>query len=46
MHEFELRHVETYEMELIFGYNLADAFRRNPQLNPNDWECVSDIYID
>lgn len=32
--------------EVIFGYSLKDAFRRNPEYNPDEWELLSYEYID
>lgn len=46
MWEFDIIDKETQETNIIFGYTLADAFRRHPRLNPSDWECVRADYID
>jgi hypothetical protein len=46
MWEYGLIHKQTGREEIIFGYTLSDAFRRNPHLNPNDWECDRADYID
>lgn len=46
MSEFEIMNVKTKECELIFGYSLEDAFSRYPGLNPNDWCCIQNEYID
>jgi hypothetical protein len=46
MLEFHIIHNATEERNVIFGYNLSDAFRRNPSLNPNEWTCIISDYID
>ena len=46
MWEFNIMHKITQETTIIFGYSLSDAFRRTPSLNPNEWECVGQEYID
>lgn len=46
MWEFHLIHNKTEQREIIFGYNLSDAFRRNPSLNPSEWTCLLSDYID
>jgi hypothetical protein len=46
MWEFNLANVHTDECTVIFGYTLQDAFRRNPRLDPEEWECWHAEYID
>ena len=46
MWEFDIYNESTGESNIIFGYNLLDAFRRNPSLNPNEWTCTGSEYID
>jgi hypothetical protein len=46
MWEFEIMNKETHQTTIVFGYSLLDAFKRTPSLNSNEWECVSQEYID
>ena len=46
MWEFDIIHKTTQEKNVIFGYHLSDAFKRHPSLDPNDWECIGETYID
>ena len=46
MWEFILIHKQTNQEEIIFGYTLSDAFKREPLLDPNEWVCMSQEYID
>ena len=46
MWEFEIMNKSTEERTIIFGYSLCDAFKRNPQMNPNDWICITQDYVD
>ena len=46
MWEFEIYNEKTGEFNIIFGYNLSDAFNRNPSLNRNEWTYISSEYID
>lgn len=45
MYEYEIRNIHTNEETIIFGYSFADACRRS-KLNPSDWECWMQTYID
>jgi hypothetical protein len=46
MFEYELIHLETKEQRIIFGYDVRDAFRRCPNLNPEEWKVIHSEYID
>ena len=48
MTEYGLIKKNTAEMErtVIFGRNLADAFRRHPSMNPEEWYVDYCEYID
>lgn len=45
MWEFEVQHIVTGEIILIFGYNFSDACRRS-KLSPNEWDVLLQTYID
>jgi hypothetical protein len=45
MYEFEICHVVTGDIELMYGYNSADAFRRK-NYNPAEWDIIYKEYID
>ena len=40
MWTFEFQHKGTGERTVIWGYNLQNAFRRNPEMNPDDWILI------
>lgn len=46
MYEFEIKNINTNDTRIIFGYTLSDAFRRNPDLDDSEWECIDIEYID
>lgn len=46
MYEFEIYNSKTNTTDYIFGYNLADAFRRNPSKNNGEWAYICATYID
>jgi hypothetical protein len=46
MWEFEIMNTVTKEKEIIFGHSLSDAFDSVPSLNPSEWECLRQDYID
>ena len=46
MWEFDIVNHETDEHRIIFGYSLADAFRRNPNYDTSEWTCINSEYID
>ena len=46
MWEYGLTHKRTGKEYIIFGHSLSDAFKRSPELNPEDWECVRVDYAD
>ena len=46
MYEFELMNVNTKERIIIWGRNGKDAFRRNPDLDVNEWKVMHQTYID
>lgn len=46
MWEFEIMNKSTEERTIIFGYSLSDAFKRNTQMNSNDWICIMQDYVD
>lgn len=46
MWELEIWNPTTQETKIIFGYSMSDAMKRNPELNPEEWECILSIYID
>jgi len=45
MYEFEIIN-KANETRTIFGYNVRDAFRRCPNLNPEEWTVIHREYID
>ena len=45
MYEFEICHVVTGDIEFMYGYNSADAFRRK-NYNPAEWNVIYKEYID
>lgn len=45
MYEYEIINNHTGEESIIFGYSFTDACRRS-NLNPNDWSCWLQTYID
>ena len=45
MFEFTIKNHKTNEEDIIFGYSMADAMRRN-RLNPIEWNIVSMNYAD
>ena len=46
MYEYEIYNANTNEHDFIYGYCIADAWKRNKSLNPNDWKIVYTEYID
>lgn len=46
MYEFEIMHKVTKERIIIWGRNERDAYRRNPDLDINDYKRVACTYID
>jgi len=46
MYEFEIYNNETNERMFMHGYDRADAWRRNPGLDPKEWKIVASEYID
>lgn len=46
MYEFEIINKTTNEKTFIFGCSYTNAIKRNPHINPNDWECVRAEYVD
>lgn len=46
MYEYDIRNKHTGEITTIWGYNISDAFRRAPELDPKDWEVINQWYID
>lgn len=45
MIEFGIKNIHTEEENIIFGYNVADAYRR-AGLNMNEWNTTYYEYID
>lgn len=45
MIEFGIRNIHTEEENIIFGYNVADAYERSG-LNANEWVIDYVDYID
>lgn len=46
MFEFEIYNERTKEYNYIFGYNEADAWRRNTRFDKTEWVVVNAEYID
>lgn len=47
MYEIELAYKTDNSKRLfVYGYSVADAFRRKPELNPDEWEIWYKEYID
>lgn len=42
---FEIRNIKTGEVNLIFGYNWKNAFKRR-NLNPDEWDIIHETYED
>jgi hypothetical protein len=45
MYEYHIYNVNTLEEKIIFGYYLADAFRRS-KLDSSEWTVWLSEYID
>lgn len=45
MFEFGIRNIHTGEEDIMFGYNIADAYRR-AKLDTNEWHVTYCEYID
>lgn len=45
MWEIDIRNKETDETQLIYGYNLEDAFQRY-NLKSEEWIVVNEFYVD
>lgn len=45
MYEFEIMNNSTKETDIIFGYSIADAYRRS-KLNMVDWTVLHCEYVD
>lgn len=46
MYEYEIWNEVKQESIYIWGYNVKDAFRRHPELNPKEWKIICSEYID
>jgi hypothetical protein len=46
MYEYEIRNKNNNEHDFIWGYSMADAWRRNPSYNREDWDIIFSEYID
>ena len=46
MFEFEMYNVNTGEIEIVYGYSLANARERNPKYENREWVCFVSTYID
>lgn len=46
MKEYEIINKVTNEDKLIYGYTMADAFRRNGILNKDEWKLIFEAYVD
>ena len=46
MWEFEIENIHTGESMYIWGYSLANAFARDPDLKREEWRVVFREYID
>ena len=47
MYEIELALKANSSKRLfVYGYSVEDAFRRKPELNPEDWDVWYQEYID
>ena len=45
MFEFTVKNYKTNEEDIIFGYSMADAMRRN-KMSPVEWSVISMNYAD
>lgn len=45
MYEYEIKNTKTNEVDIIFGYNERDAFRRTT-LNRDEWVVIRVEYFD
>lgn len=46
MYEYEIYNERTNEHDFIWGYSQADAWRRNPSIDRNEWKVIFCEYID
>lgn len=46
MWEFEMYNINTGEIEIVYGYSLADARERSPKYENREWICLMSTYID
>ena len=46
MYEYEIYNKTTDKTDIIYGYFVDDAFRRNPDLNPAEWVVILANYVD
>ena len=45
MYEYTIENRQTLELDIIFGYNVKDAFKR-ANLLPFEWDVLCAEYID
>lgn len=45
MWEIDIKNKTSGELDIIFGYNIADAFQRY-NLNSDEWIILNTIYVD
>ena len=45
MYEYTIENRQTLEMDIIFGYNVKDAFKR-ANLLPFEWNVLGAEYVD
>ena len=46
MYEYEIYNERTNEHNFIYGYSQADAWRRNSDINRDEWRVIHSEYID
>lgn len=45
MWEIEVRNLKNGRRELLYGYDIEDAFKR-AKLNQKDWHIIHKLYVD
>lgn len=46
MYEYEIYNKKANEHDFVYGYNINDMKRRNPNIDWTAWEIIYSEYID
>lgn len=46
MYEFEIRYLDTDEIDFLYGYSANDLVRRYPHIDPTSYKIERRDYID